>query len=524
MPQTLLRLAASLASGLLLVFISAPVNLDWAHWFSFIPMLLAMRPGDTRKNVLIAYAGGWLAIFILYWWLIETIGRFSNIPWGIGLLLHMFFSAVFSVAYAWVFPLAPWLRRKFGLGWLLLWPALEVASEQIPALFPYYHGISQYQNPYTFQFASLGGVSSLTFFIFMTNALGAELIWRRQERAPLPWKSIGAIATSIALIFAFGAWRLDHVRQKMRTAPILRVGILQQSVTMEERLQDNPFEAFASWVALTIKLDGQDPDLVVWPEGATVLNPDDTRNYRQMGGTSPMAVFTSLATRLDADLLIGGGTVERVERSPAAPRGYLSYNSAYGFTRDGALNGRYDKLIPLPFGEYIPFAETFPFLSELIAGPGDFRAGEVATTFDGTTSDGSPYTYSSPICYEAILNLAMTWLYEGSREKPVDLFVVITNDAWFGDTAAPHQHAMLTTAQTMHYGRPMVRMAHSGVSWVVTLDGSIRGQTMPFTEFAGVIELPLATIDTPYSKGGWTFPWICLGVSVASLAWGRRRP
>ena len=48
-----------------------------------------------------------------------------------------------------------------------------------------------------------------------------------------------------------------------------------------------------------------------------------------------------------------------------------------------------------------------------------------------------------------------------------DLFVNITNDAWFGDTTAPHQHAMLAAVQAMHYGRPMVRIAYTGVNMVV---------------------------------------------------------
>ena len=201
----------------------------------------------------------------------------------------------------------------------------------------------------------------------------------------------------------------------------------------------------------------------------------------------------------------------------------MAYNSAYAFDRKGELNGRYDKMIPLPFGEYIPLSGTFPILNQLISGPGDFRAGDVPLTFHATTADGSPYTYSVPICYEAILNLSMWWLYAGTEAEPVDLFVVITNDAWFGDTSSPHQHAMLTTIQALQFGRPMARLAYTGVSWVVDVDGRIRHETAPFTDVVDVAELPLVKVDTVYVRGGWVFPYICVIIALGGIFVARRR-
>ena len=212
----------------------------------------------------------------------------------------------------------------------------------------------------------------------------------------------------------------------------------------------------------------------------------------------------------------GGGTRGR-KRLPDGGEVITAYNSAYSFTRDGHLGQRYDKMVPLPFGEYIPFADTFPQLREWIKGPGNFRAGEEATVFEAKDGEGKPYTYSVPICYEAIL------LGQMRKMSNVDVFVNITNDAWFGDTASPHQHAMLAAAMSTQFGRSMVRVAYSGISFVVDPHGDIRAAQGPFTEAAVVAPLTLHTIETVYRRGGWLFPWLCVLASIAAVLIARRR-
>jgi len=95
--------------------------------------------------------------------------------------------------------------------------------------------------------------------------------------------------------------------------------------------------------------------------------------------------------------------------------------------------------------------------------------------------------------------------------------VNITNDGWFGDTAAPHQHAMLAAAYAVELGRPMVRIAYTGVSMIVEPHGVIRYETRPYTEVAEVVDLRLATFDTPYRTWGRAFPWVCAVVTFGAV-------
>ena len=126
-------------------------------------------------------------------------------------------------------------------------------------------------------------------------------------------------------------------------------------------------------------------------------------------------------------------------------------------------------------------------------------------------------------CYEAIFDASMWWLFEGEEPDPVDLFVVISNDSWFGDTASPHQHAMLTSRHAIQFGRPMVRAATTGVSWVVAPNGRISSSTSAFTELARVATVPLLAVETWYVRGGWAFRWLCVLVALLVSMWGWRR-
>ena len=285
---------------------------------------------------------------------------------------------------------------------------------------------------------------------------------------------------------------------------------------MEARMKEDLYEELDSWVTRTASITDQNPDLVVWPEGSMHLNPYSERPYKKLGGESPKSFLEQLTRKGNYHLLVGGGTVER-GRGTDGKRWRKAYNSAYSFLRTGRLDKRYDKMVPLPFGEYIPLSDTFPWLRDLVKGPGDFRKGTNPTIFEAKDASGSTYTYSAPICYEGILTSAMR------RLGDVDLFINITNDAWFGDTGCPHQHAMLTAGQAVQWGRPLLRIAYTGISWVVEPHGDILYETPVFTEQAFVETIRLHNINTIYRRGGWIFPYLCSIVAIVAFMIGRRR-
>lgn len=504
------RILAVVLAGASMRLVSPPIGWYEIHWFNLIPAFWALRQGNNKENGWLMYLMGVSLLATNYNWVSESILTFSNLPSFVAWVCVGLYAIAFAVPFWLVGWAVHWTREHFGLGWLWLLPGLQVAIEQTwPALFPYYHGALFYRSDITWQFGSVFGVTGLTYLVFLTNILGAEILYsvRNPMDQPGPFghsKHYRIAATIIIIHLIFGWWRRDAVELELQSAPTLRVAIMQQNVTMTHRLERSPWVGIRDWGQQTLSILDQDPDLVVWPEGSLggPVNPDDPRPAKALGGKSLKEFFGGLAKSNDFAFLVGGGTINfHDELDEDGYPTYTAYNSCYLFDQTGEVTGRYDKMVPLPFGEYIPFAETFPILRKWIKGPGNFRAGNEVTYFKAK-GENLEYSFSTPICYEAILNIQMR------KMADADLFINITNDAWFGDTAAPHQHAMLTTVQAIEWGRPLFRLAYTGVSFVVEPHGTILYETKPFEEVSTVETIRMGQIDTIYRRGGWLFSWI----------------
>jgi apolipoprotein N-acyltransferase len=487
------RALAALASGLILTFVSPPFGLSALHWISFVPLFVALRPDEPRMNFKLGYLTGFSGVFCLFFWLAQTITVFSNIPLVLAAGIVVLFAAVWGLPYGLVAMAVHPLRRRFGAGWIFLFPAVWVGMEYLqPALFPYYQGVGQYRTPWVWQLASVFGAMGVSYLVILVNAALASLVIARREGTPIPWPALAAAAALWFANLGFGAWRYNAVEATLAAAPLLRTSVLQQNVTMVTRIQERGNDVLKSWIQLTGLVAPEKPDLVVWPEGSVGYNPNEGKAKE---------IFSQLSQRGGFDFLIGGGTFGH---DPADPTRRASWNSAYLFDKSGDISGRYDKMVPLPFGEYLPWPVSY--LKDYIEGVGDFRAGVEPVVF--TTG---AYTFTTPICYEAILESQMRKLMDA------DLFVNITNDGWFGDTAAPHQHAMLSAVHAVELGRPMLRVAYTGVSMVVEPHGAIPFETKPFHDEAAVVPIRMAKFETPYRTWGGWFPAVASLVGALSL-------
>lgn len=484
-----LRSVLTILSGLLLTLVSAPYSWAWLHWFTFVPVFIAVHDLDRRRAFRYGYLCGFVAVFSLFHWLTDTITVFGGLPMPVALAILVIFAAAFGLPYGLMFQFLPALRARFGAWWVPLFTCVWVMAERLqPQLFPYFQGVGQYRSPWVWQLASVVGSMGVSFLIVLVNTALAELALSRGRM----WRPAAVAGVLFCANLGFGAWRHDAVSRAIESAPTFRVSILQQGVSMVTRLRERGATVLKSWVDLTRKVEPDHPQLVVWPEGSIFYNPTDERLQPLLG---------KLASSGGYALLLGGGTHEEL---PDGSR--RDWNSAYLFDKAGTVAGRYDKMVPLPFGEYMPW--PFSYLRGYIEGVGDFRAGTEPHVFE---VDG--VRFSTPICYEAILDGQMRAMGDG-----VDLYVNITNDAWFGDTAAPHQHAMLAAAEAMENGRPMVRIAYTGVSMVVAPNGDLTHYSMPYTDVAEVVDVPIAPQETLYRRGGWAFPWLCVLVGGWAVA------
>ena len=105
-----------------------------------------------------------------------------------------------------------------------------------------------------------------------------------------------------------------------------------------------------------------------------------------------------------------------------------------------------------------------------------------------------------------------------------DFLINVTNDGWFGDTMAPHQHAMLAVARSVELGTSMYRLGYTGVSMTVDPTGQISNETKAFERVSRIVEVPIGQVSTLYKTIGDVFGWACTLLSLGLWGWNRRKP
>jgi apolipoprotein N-acyltransferase len=176
----------------------------------------------------------------------------------------------------------------------------------------------------------------------------------------------------------------------------------------------------------------------------------------------------------------------------------------------------YDKRRLVPFGEYFPVPAfvrqwlkvmNLPY-SDISAGGNEQPALRVAGQLLGVT-----------ICYEDAY---------GSKQLDVlreaTLLVNVTNDAWFGDSTAPHQHLEISRMRALEAGRPLMRGANDGVTALIAHDGVVTSMLPQFQPGVLTGTVQPRTGLTPYAHvGNWPVLLMCLVLVVAVVGLARPR-
>jgi len=238
--------------------------------------------------------------------------------------------------------------------------------------------------------------------------------------------------------------------------------------------------------------------LILWPEAPAPFYPqnDDFRKY-----------VSDLARDSKSAILLGG--VART--STGAP-----LNSAFLFSASGEMAAdRYDKIQLVPFGEYIP--DAFGWVNRITHEIGDFVPGTRIVTFPL-----NDYRLGAFICYEsAFPNLVRQFTKAGAN-----VLVNLSNDGYFGHSAAREQHLILVRMRAAENRRWIVRATNDGITAVIDPAGREIARLALYTQTSAVFRYNPETALTPYVRFGDWFAWICLlGAAVnCGVLRARRRP
>lgn len=385
--------------------------------------------------------------------------------------------------------------RGTGLRLLVFLPAAWVLLEWIRGWFltgfPWLHlGYSQIETPLA-GFAPYLGVYGVSWFVAL--CAGLLVFAARGARTP---RLRGATLAAIAAIFALGAGLGRFNWTQPAGAPIA-AALIQANIDLSIKWRPATRERILrDYGTLTREALQAGAQLVVWPETAAPVYLDQLeREY-----------LPTLAAPLRAhNAALVFGTIER--------EGDAVFNSVVGL--DGERRAVYRKRHLVPFGEYLPLSAWLGWLLDYLHIPmSDFSAGVGAPA--PIFAAGQPVGVS--ICYEDAFGEEVIQSLPGAT-----LLVNVSEDAWFGDSLAPHQHLQMARMRARETGRYLLRATNTGVSAVIDPAGGLLATGPQFaTDIVHATVRPL-TGATPYVRGGNWPILLWLWALVLAIALGSKR-
>ncbi len=499
------NIVLAVLSGLLLILSFPKFGNGMVAWVALVPLLFALEGAPCRgTGFRIGFLAGMVAHTGILYWIVNVVVQYGYLPVVVGVLALLMLSAYLSL-YTGLFAAAVVHLRQRGVPcWLsapLTWTVLEYLRSFLMTGFPWESlAYSQYRFIHLIQISDLTGIYGLTFLIVMVNAVLFDLMSSRFSRRSA-FKEAAVALALVLLVSGYGQWRISQIREKIGNAKEREVALVQgnidQNVKWDPQYQSKTIEIYRS---LSLAPPLGEGALIVWPETAVPF-------YFQRREPLQERVVDIARTKRSS-MLVGSPSYREVG-------GGVSYlNSAYLLDSGGQVTGRYDKVHLVPYGEYVPLRQWFPFIGKLVVGVGDFGQGR---GFYPLADDG--LRLGVLICYEGIFPEAA----RDYKNRGAQLLVNITNDAWFGKTSAPYQHLSMTVFRAVESRLYLVRAANTGISAVVSPLGEILSQTGLFERT--VLTGKIKSIDekSHYAAYGDLFVYFCAALLLACHIFNRKR-
>lgn len=477
-----LALLAFGACGFLLSLSFPKENLYALAWVALAPAFIVTDHLSTLRAALGGLFFGlglfskllfWLNLFgfAAYVLVVLMQSLFYAVAFGVGRLVGRRLGSpilrglTFAASYA---AFAEWLRAQgpFGFTWGML-------------------AQSQYLATYMLQGCALFGSFGLSLGLAVSNGfLAAALKGLRSPKESRP----ALLGWAFSLVFLAVVGDFGDLPPE----PKVKVAVIQGRT--EQRLESKRFIYGAPLVADYEEMSlvwGRGAKLIVWPETA-LPGPISGPRARQ----DLIAVVRRIALRMGSWLLVGAPEVDSKERI---------FNSVHLLSPEGKIVATYRKVHLVPFGEYVPGGGRLRrWLKRFGVREFDFSPGPGFEPLRG-----KEFSVGVAICFESVFPyIARRLVKEG-----VDFLAVLTNDSWFGRTAAPEQHLSFSVLRAVETGRYVLRGAMTGISAIIHPRGFIIREAGLYEPKALRASIRRAEHLTPYVKlGDWpiflAFLWL----------------
>ncbi|MCX7817362.1 MAG: apolipoprotein N-acyltransferase [Syntrophales bacterium] len=475
-------------------------------WIFLVPLLISLHGKNSTKAAALGFFAGLIGYTGILYWISHVVVQYGNLPLVFGICATLLLAGYLSLYIA-LFTAGVTFFEKRGLPLYLTappwWTLLEYVKSTVLTGFPWENlGHSQYQNLPIIQIAEITGVYGISFLLVLINALIAEVILAKN-----PKKSVKLILVGIIVItttYVYGIWSIEFNDTRMEKAPTLHVSLIQGNV--DQSVKWDPLykkTTMGIYTTLTRRFAPPQGGLIVWPETAVPSFFQDRDEVHEQ--------IVSLCRELKSWLLFGSPSYERKDDR------LILFNSAYLLSPNDDRYMRYDKVHLVPYGEYVPLREYFPFIKKLVHGIGDFGRGK---DYSPLSIDG--IKLGVLICYEGIFPEAS----RKYKEKGTNILVNITNDAWFGWTSAPYQHLSMAIFRAVENRVYLLRAANTGISAIIDPTGRIISSSGLFETTGIEGSAKIMKNHTLYDRIGDLFVLMCffalLGLFIYSTLRSKR--
>lgn len=508
-----LRAAVAAVSGAALSLSFTGLYLSMYSWICVAALLLSVIGAGGR----VAFACGFLhALFFVETsvpWIATVLAVHGGLPvaggWGVLLLIASAWGVLVGGFTLVVHRLSRRSIELASIGAPFVWVAFEFVRAHLPEIsFPWnLLGYPASANLGLLQIASVTGIYGLSFLAAGFNALLAWVVAsRRMElRQRL---GIAGMVTAILLVSTLVGPRLVPPARAQHFARAVQLDFPEVPEYPADWFSKN-MQQLGEVSEMSLAPSAEKPDLLVWPEAPAPFSLEDPQFAK---------LASSLAIRFGHPFL--AGVIEwktPVDSSDQVPPGrWVPYNSAVLLDAHGQRVFVYDKIHLVPFGEYEPFPLIHRVVANISGEVGGFHKGNRYAV--GRLPGGR--TFGVFICYEAI--------YPGEVRRFVangaELLLNISNDGWFGHSAAAEQHLHMVRVRAVENRRWIVRSTNSGYTVSVDPYGRIIEPLPPDVRAETDLPYDFLTGKTIYTRFGNWFAWMCVVVSVILLviAWKPR--
>ncbi len=482
--------AMAVLSGFLTALAFPKFNLFFLAWICLIPLLFVLSRKKPAKAFLLGFVSGFVYYAILLYWIPYVPAHYGNLSTVLSILSYFLLVTLMAIFWAAFSFLLVKIRWPFARLALLIAPFIWVAQEYAVSYlftgFPWgLLGYSQVKNLPFLQVAAVTGVYGLSFLLVLFQSLFVLSITSKKR---LPF-FLGLAAVLFVHLGGFLTLKLPA-----RTAGAFKAAVIQGNVSSDvywDRISDEEIEGlFERHLDLTRQAYHEGARLIVWPEFSVPLCFSCSQPIYQEFKTR----LVKFVQESQCTLLLG------TNETSQAHGDIRYYNTALCLSPDLSIT-RYHKMHLVPFGEYTPYKSIFSFIEKVTHAIGDVTAGRdyVLHRFEGKN-------FGSPICYEIIF----PGLVRKFAKRGAHFLVTITNDGWYGQSSAPHQHFQIAVFRAVENRRFLLRAATTGISGIIDPYGRVlsRSELMTQTFLTGLI----APVQKPtfYTRWGDLLPYLSL--------------